>query len=170
MHNRSILHRDIQLGNCVLGPAHDSQTIYMIDFGFSKFYIDPVTRRHIPDSKEPRDFIGNYWFSSVRVHCKNRGMSVFFVLVESIATTLRREERRGAVSLILRRISALLVVTLLQWGVSAISVCLLLVYVPHCLRHLGSTPEYVGRAAERILYLSRASCDPGHSVIFCSYH
>ncbi|RPD62265.1 CK1/CK1 protein kinase [Lentinus tigrinus ALCF2SS1-7] len=72
MHTRGILHRDIQLGNCVLGPAHKTQTIYMIDFGFSKFFIDPNTKRHIPDSKEPRDFIGNYWFSSVRVHCRNR--------------------------------------------------------------------------------------------------
>ncbi|KAI0700367.1 CK1/CK1 protein kinase [Cerioporus squamosus] len=72
MHNRGILHRDIQLGNCVVGPSHDTRTIYMIDFGFSKFYIDPHTRRHIPDSREPRDFIGNYWFSSVRVHCKGR--------------------------------------------------------------------------------------------------
>ncbi|TFK87477.1 CK1/CK1 protein kinase [Polyporus arcularius HHB13444] len=72
MHQRGILHRDIQLGNCVVGPSHDTKTIYMIDFGFSKFYIDPHTKRHIPDSKEPRDFIGNYWFSSVRVHCKGR--------------------------------------------------------------------------------------------------
>ncbi|CCM04939.1 uncharacterized protein FIBRA_07136 [Fibroporia radiculosa] len=46
--------------------------IYMIDFGFSKFYIDPVTKRHIPDSKVKRDFIGNYWFSSVAVHCRGK--------------------------------------------------------------------------------------------------
>jgi casein kinase 1 len=37
----------------------------MIDFGFSKQYIDPHTRRHIPDSKVKRDFIGNYWFRLV---------------------------------------------------------------------------------------------------------
>ncbi|KAH9847919.1 CK1/CK1 protein kinase [Lenzites betulinus] len=70
MHTRGVLHRDIQLGNCVLGLPPNNTTIYMIDFGFSKFYIDPRTKRHIPDSKEPRDFIGNYWFSSVRVHCR----------------------------------------------------------------------------------------------------
>ncbi|KAG6377219.1 kinase-like domain-containing protein [Boletus reticuloceps] len=46
--------------------------IYMIDFGFSKRYIDPVTRRHIPDSKQKRDFLGNYWFTSVGVHCKGK--------------------------------------------------------------------------------------------------
>ncbi|KAI9058238.1 CK1/CK1 protein kinase [Trametes sanguinea] len=72
MHTRGILHRDIQLGNCVLGLEPNNTTIYMIDFGFSKFYIDQRTKRHIPDSKEPRDFIGNYWFSSVRVHCRGQ--------------------------------------------------------------------------------------------------
>lgn len=73
MHSRGILHRDIQLGNCVVGVGGKAKTIYMIDFGFSKRYIDPYTKRHIPDSTSPRDFIGNYWFSSVGVHCKGRG-------------------------------------------------------------------------------------------------
>lgn len=73
MHSRGILHRDIQLGNCVVGLTPHEQIIYMIDFGFSKRYIDSVTGRHIPDSKAKRDFIGNYWFSSVGVHCRGRG-------------------------------------------------------------------------------------------------
>ncbi|KAH9947624.1 CK1/CK1 protein kinase [Amylocystis lapponica] len=72
MHSRGLLHRDIQLGNCVIGLPPHEQTIYMIDFGFSKFYIDPQTKHHIPDSKHKRDFIGNYWFSSVGVHCRGR--------------------------------------------------------------------------------------------------
>lgn len=49
----------------------------MIDFGFSKQYIDPKTNRHIPDSKVKRDFIGNYWFSSVNVHCRGKGELIF---------------------------------------------------------------------------------------------
>ncbi|TFK40583.1 kinase-like domain-containing protein [Crucibulum laeve] len=72
MHNRGVLHRDIQLGNCVIGLPPNEKTIYMIDFGFSKRYIDPYTNRHIPDSKVKRDFIGNYWFSSVNVHCRGK--------------------------------------------------------------------------------------------------
>ncbi|KZP33568.1 kinase-like protein [Athelia psychrophila] len=72
MHHRGILHRDIQLGNCVIGLGTKSTMIYMIDFGFSKRYIDPNTNRHLPDDRRPRDFIGNYWFSSVAVHCKGR--------------------------------------------------------------------------------------------------
>lgn len=76
MHGRGILHRDIQLGNCVIGLPPNEQIIYMIDFGFSKQYIDPKTNRHIPDSKVKRDFIGNYWFSSVNVHCRGKGKPV----------------------------------------------------------------------------------------------
>ncbi|KAE9404021.1 CK1/CK1 protein kinase [Gymnopus androsaceus JB14] len=72
MHARGILHRDIQLGNATIGLPPLEKTIYMIDFGFSKRYIDPYTHRHIPNSKEKRDFIGNYWFSSVGVHCRGR--------------------------------------------------------------------------------------------------
>ncbi|KAF7291578.1 Dual specificity kinase 1 [Mycena chlorophos] len=54
MHSRGILHRDIQLGNCVIGLPPYEKIIYMIDFGFSKRYIDPYTNRHIPDSKAKR--------------------------------------------------------------------------------------------------------------------
>ncbi|KAF6757480.1 CK1/CK1 protein kinase [Ephemerocybe angulata] len=72
MHTRGVLHRDIQLGNCVIGLPPNEKLIYMIDFGFSKQYIDPHTRRHIEDSRAKRDFIGNYWFSSVNVHCRGR--------------------------------------------------------------------------------------------------
>ncbi|KAI6147289.1 kinase-like domain-containing protein [Pisolithus tinctorius] len=72
MHNREVLHRDIQLGNCVVGRPPNETTIYMIDFGFSKRYIDPYSRRHIPDSKVKREFLGNYWFTSVGVHCKGK--------------------------------------------------------------------------------------------------
>ncbi|EGN98076.1 hypothetical protein SERLA73DRAFT_91290 [Serpula lacrymans var. lacrymans S7.3] len=72
MHTRGVLHRDIQLGNCAIGLSANNKTIYMIDFGFSKQYIDPHTRRHIPDSKAKRDFLGNYWFTSVGVHCKGK--------------------------------------------------------------------------------------------------
>ena len=83
MHGKGILHRDIQLGNCTIGLPPNHQTIYMIDFGFSKRYIDPNTNRHIPDSKAKRDFIGNYWFSSVGVHCRGRGEYIFLLELAS---------------------------------------------------------------------------------------
>lgn len=84
MHHREVLHRDIQLGNCALGYPPNETTIYMIDFGFSKRYIDPITRRHIPDSNKKRDFLGNYWFTSVGVHCKGKGQYPrLFLLVDA---------------------------------------------------------------------------------------
>jgi casein kinase 1 len=82
MQYRGILHPDIKLGNCVVGLPPNEKMIYMIDFGFSKRYIDPHTKRHIPDSKAKRDFIGNYWFSSVNVHCRGTGPSIVFLTVQ----------------------------------------------------------------------------------------
>lgn len=70
MHSRGVLHRDIQLGNCVIGLESRHETIYMIDFGFAKQYVDSK-QRHIANRTE-RSFIGNYWFSSVNVHCRGK--------------------------------------------------------------------------------------------------
>lgn len=42
----------------------------MIDFGFSKRYLDSK-QRHIANRAES-SFIGNYWFSSVNVHCRGK--------------------------------------------------------------------------------------------------
>ena len=70
MHSRGVLHRDVQLGNCVVGPEARHETIYMIDFGFATRYLDHK-QRHIANRTE-RSFIGNYWFSSVNVHCRSK--------------------------------------------------------------------------------------------------
>ncbi|KAI0004614.1 kinase-like protein [Russula compacta] len=73
MHSRGVLHRDVQLGNCVIGLEPRHETIYMIDFGFAKRYIDHK-QKHIANRTE-RSFIGNYWFSSVNVHCRGKTCS-----------------------------------------------------------------------------------------------
>ena len=75
MHSRGVLHRDIQLGNCVIGLQPRQETIYMIDFGFSKRYLDHK-QRHIANRAES-SFIGNYWFSSVNVHCRGKSEHAF---------------------------------------------------------------------------------------------
>ena len=72
MHSRGVLHRDIQLGNIALGLKPNEKILYMIDFGFSTTYVDLRTRKHIANVK-PDAFIGNYWFSSVNVHCRGKG-------------------------------------------------------------------------------------------------
>ncbi|KAI0304509.1 kinase-like domain-containing protein [Multifurca ochricompacta] len=73
MHSRGVLHRDVQLGNCVIGLEPRNGTIYMIDFGFAKRYLDHK-QKHIANRTE-RSFIGNYWFSSVNVHCRGKTCS-----------------------------------------------------------------------------------------------
>jgi casein kinase 1 len=70
MHSRGVLHRDIQLGNCVIGLEPKHETIYMIDFGFAKRYLDN-RQKHIANRAE-RSFVGNYYFSSVNVHCRGK--------------------------------------------------------------------------------------------------
>ena len=70
MHSRGVLHRDIQLGNCVIGCEPKHETIYMIDFGFAKRYLDNK-QKHIANRAE-RSFVGNYYFSSVNVHCRGK--------------------------------------------------------------------------------------------------
>jgi serine/threonine protein kinase len=87
MHSRGVLHRDVQLGNCVIGLEPRHETIYMIDFGFAKRYLDHK-QKHIANRTE-RSFIGNYWFSSVNVHC--RGKSTY--AVSSSGFTLIFKER-----------------------------------------------------------------------------
>ncbi|KAI9443107.1 kinase-like domain-containing protein [Lactarius indigo] len=73
MHSRGVLHRDIQLGNCVIGREPKHETIYMIDFGFAKRYLDSK-QKHIANRAE-RSFVGNYYFSSVNVHCRGKTCS-----------------------------------------------------------------------------------------------
>ena len=70
MHSRGILHRDVQLGNTVLGLPPKQTLLYMIDFGFSEKYVNSKGK-HIKNRQQP-DFIGNYWFSSVNVHCRGK--------------------------------------------------------------------------------------------------
>lgn len=103
MHGKGVLHRDIQLGNCVVGLGSNKWLIYMIDFGFSKFFIDQTTRRHIPDSKEPRDFIGNYWFTSVGVHCKGKGASTLRAVGSSKGLILLAAQKCPQGAMIWRR-------------------------------------------------------------------
>ena len=85
MHSRGVLHRDVQLGNCVIGLEPRHETIYMIDFGFAKRYIDHK-QKHIANRTE-RSFIGNYWFSSVNVHCRGKSAHAFslFLVIANLS-------------------------------------------------------------------------------------
>ena len=69
IHQCRILYRDVKPENFMLGI--NTNTVYIIDFGLSKSYIDS-NGRHIPD-KQTNELIGTSRYMSVRAHqCKEQ--------------------------------------------------------------------------------------------------
>lgn len=48
VHSKYFIHRDIKPDNFTVGLNHDSNTVFLIDYGLSKRYRNPVTKEHIP--------------------------------------------------------------------------------------------------------------------------
>ena len=73
MHSKGFLHRDIKPNNFMLGTfskelnAVNDKTVYIIDFGLSKEYVDLDTCEHLP-FKEGRRFIGTPRYASIGTH------------------------------------------------------------------------------------------------------
>lgn len=73
MHSKGFLHRDIKPNNFMLGKFSKSleylneKTVYVIDFGLSKEYVDFETSQHLP-FKDGRRFIGTPRYASIRTH------------------------------------------------------------------------------------------------------
>ena len=65
IHQCRIVYRDVKPENIMLGPG--TNTVYIIDFGLSKSYIDPVTKQHIP-YVATHELIGTSRYMSVRAH------------------------------------------------------------------------------------------------------
>jgi len=67
LHSKCFLHRDLKPENFVIGRNEHKNTIYLIDFGLSSMYCDPLTSIHIP-MREGRDMVGTIRYASVNYH------------------------------------------------------------------------------------------------------
>lgn len=67
IHNLCYIHRDIKPSNLMMGRHTKSKKLYLIDFGLSKKYKDPVTKQHSLYG-ENRQMIGNLKYASLNAH------------------------------------------------------------------------------------------------------
>lgn len=69
IHDMNYIHRDIKPSNIMIGRRNkgDNLTLYLIDFGLSKKYRDPLTKQHSLYG-EKRQIIGNLKYSSLNAH------------------------------------------------------------------------------------------------------
>jgi serine/threonine protein kinase len=69
LHSRHIVHCDIKPGNLLFGNPHDASTagqLHLIDFGFSRYYRDPVSKDLRPCINHQK-MIGTRYYSSVNI-------------------------------------------------------------------------------------------------------
>ncbi len=66
-HKNQFLHRDIKPDNFLIGLNDAAQTVYMIDMGLCKRYVDSNTGMHIP-YKVNKKLTGTPRYASVNTH------------------------------------------------------------------------------------------------------
>ena len=60
------MHRDIKPENILMGRGEEFNTVYIVDFGISKYFRDSKGK-HIPE-KNKKSFIGTTRYASVSAH------------------------------------------------------------------------------------------------------
>jgi len=101
VHNNKIVHRDIKPNNFLLGKfstEFNDNTIYIIDFGLSKYFIEDG--KHVP-FKDDAKFVGTPRYASLNAHLGNRQSrrddleSVFYLIVYFLKGELPWQGIRG---------------------------------------------------------------------------
>jgi len=67
VHNKGYIHRDIKPDNFMLGREKQYNVVYLIDYGLSKRYKDPITRTHIP-YRNNKKLTGTARYASLNTH------------------------------------------------------------------------------------------------------
>ena len=67
LHSKFLLHRDMKPENFVIGQKGKERTIFLIDFGLSRKYINERTLEHIP-LKDKRPILGTVRYISINTH------------------------------------------------------------------------------------------------------
>ena len=67
IHEKFLVHCNIKPEHFVMGRDSNKHKVYLVSFKFTKKYMDPVTKMHIP-FKDKKGFIGNYNFASINQH------------------------------------------------------------------------------------------------------
>ncbi|KAF8566309.1 hypothetical protein P879_07931 [Paragonimus westermani] len=67
LHRNFLIHRDIKPDNFVMGVGQNFNTVYIIDFGLSKYYMDPKTKEHCA-FRDFRNLTGTARYCSINAH------------------------------------------------------------------------------------------------------
>ena len=67
MHNNCFIHRDLKPDNFLIGDGHNTNIIYLIDFGLAKMFKNSKSGEHIP-FKDNKSLTGTIRYASINTH------------------------------------------------------------------------------------------------------